>query len=75
MATLCKLSGKGTERIHQVNLFRSLFEIFVLGTFIYATYKSGDIEFLQVRDIEDDESVKLILTRKSTILSGLSDRH
>ena len=51
--TLCRLGPKGTEFIHTINLFRPLHEIFVHGTFIYAAYKAGDIEFLQLRNIEE----------------------
>ena len=75
MVTLCRLGSKGTEHIHQVNLFRPLFEIFVNESYVYAAYKSGDIEFLQVRDMEDVTATPLLKRRPSKIAERLSPLH
>ena len=58
--TLCRLGPKGTEHIHVINLFRSLFEIFIHGTFIYAAYTSGEVDYMQVHDMEDSSVAKQI---------------
>lgn len=45
MLSMVKLTDHGTEHMHQVNLFRPLFELFVKRTDIFLAFQSGDIEF------------------------------
>ena len=63
--TLVRLEKTGTEYLHQVNLFRPIFQILVKSTFVYLAFQSGDIDFMDVKFLQDKE-IENQLDRKVT---------
>lgn len=41
--------------MHQINVFRPLFDIFVYKTQLYLAYQAGDIDFFEVKNFEADD--------------------
>ena len=74
---LCKLTEKGTKHIHQINVFRTLFNILVRNSYVFFAFESGDIDFFEVRYLEEIIE-KVVQQRISTFtidLSSLKNRY
>ena len=66
LLTLAQLGEKGVKVMHQVNMFRHIFEILVFNSNIYLAFKSGEIDFWEVHNLQNNPFVQSAMMRKST---------
>ena len=71
LITLCKLTEKGTQHLHQINLYRGLFNLLVRNDYVYFAFESGDIEFFEVGNLEEITE-KSVERRESTFEHDLT---
>lgn len=50
LITLAELGEKGSKIMHQVNIFRTIFELFVFKSSVHLVFESGDIDFWSVQN-------------------------
>lgn len=63
LITLAQLGPTGVKIMHQVNIFREIFDLFVFKSSIYLAYESGDIDWWEVHNLRENPAMMKALTR------------
>ena len=69
LLTLVKLGPTGIKVMHQVNIYREIFDLFVLNTSVYMAFKTGDIDWWEVKNLKTNaQFAKLNKSKRTTFI-------
>ena len=54
LLTLAELGPDGVKIMHQVNIFREIFDLLVYQSNIYLAFEAGDIDYWEVHDLKQN---------------------